>query len=1013
MKNRDNVAEKPDVDVNLPPELVRQIRAFEKRLCVMETIVALLGGIGALLLTYLLVFISDRLWDTPSWMRLPLAVGGALVLTAFLYHWFRYWLLHRRSRRDLVKLVQRRYTRLGDRLLGAVELAESGAVPGVMSPALCRAAIRQVAAESTAFDFKGAVNVRKPRTVAVVFIVLLFAVLLPLLLFPSAGVNALMRWVKPLGDVERYTFVSLQHLPDEQIVPHGEDFAIVCRLAEESRWKPVAASCRFEGQPTIVATVRDGLAEFRVPGQTQIGALKIRIGDVTRFVRIVPVFRSEMVRMVATVRFPEYLERGVTNVVVENGNVSFVNGSRVALRGEVDREVKDAFLGRLTERYSLDVSGPSFVTEESSVEEVGACEFTWTDRYGLTCAAPYLLDTVSVEDEAPLIEARGMSRVVAILEDEVVDLDLAASDDYGVKRLWVEWHSIGKPEKGIESLNGSVSVSEGGATVSAVEGAFSFSPIVFHVPEESTVTIEALALDYYPEREPVRSRQYRIYVLSRAEHARLIQEQMQRLQAKIEDMAREEERLIQSNSELQLRPEAELKSEKSTSDIRENELAETDNARDLDQMSREGENLIKEALRNKDITEQTLKDWAEMVQSMRDVAGGEMQKAAESLSKARSQPGQRKEELEDAIASEKRALEALREMESDMNETMESMLAQSFINRLRAVAGVERAIGGALHDLIPKSVGIRMEELALEVKDELGVTANRQEDNREQVAFISDDLSGFYNRTRQDVYNEIHLEMKATNIVEELGVLAGRIRRNESGQSMKAALHWEKQLLAWADRLEAQKQAGGGGGEGGGEPEQVDVEIIIGLMRLRVQEETIRENTRVLEMTKDENRRYSSDSRRLSDRQNDLVKDVRPLERRVKSDKVRAFIEKIGGEMMNAGVYLRRPQTDASTIAIQTEIIELIAAALNSASSQGGSESQGVMQGLAMGTQPGAGSNAGGTTDRENVKSGGDAAGPGGEARDIDKAGGLGGGELPAEFRDVIEAYFKAVEEME
>jgi len=229
---------------------------------------------------------------------------------------------------------------------------------------------------------------------------------------------------------------------------------------------------------------------------------------------------------------------------------------------------------------------------------------------------------------------------------------------------------------------------------------------------------------------------------------------------------------------------------------------------------------------------------------------------------------------------------------------------------------------------------------------------------------------------------------------------------------MKSAYMWEKQLLAWADMLEAQQQSGGGGEGGGGDPEQVDVETIIELMRLRVQEEAIRENTRVLEKTKKENRRYASDSRRLSERQNDLAKQARPLARRVKSDKVRAFVEKIGGEMMNAGMYLRRPQTDSSTIAIETEIIELIAAALNASSSQSSAQ-QSVMMGMAMGQQEGQGSNAGGTTDRGNLKSAGDAAGPGGEGREIDKAGGFGGGELPTEFRDMIEAYFKGVEGME
>ena len=99
-----------------------------------------------------------------------------------------------------------------------VELADGDTTPENISPALCRAAIRQVAGESAEYDFKGAAPSRRPRIYATVFILLAVLVSIPFLLFPDAGWNTLSRWFKPLSNVARYTFVRLEDMPDEQII---------------------------------------------------------------------------------------------------------------------------------------------------------------------------------------------------------------------------------------------------------------------------------------------------------------------------------------------------------------------------------------------------------------------------------------------------------------------------------------------------------------------------------------------------------------------------------------------------------------------------------------------------------------------------------------------------------------------------------------------------------------------------------------------------------------------------
>jgi len=518
-------------------------------------------------------------------------------------------------------------------------------------------------------------------------------------------------------------------------------------------------------------------------------------------------------------------------------------------------------------------------------------------------------------------------------------------------------------------------------------------------------------VDYFPGRKPTQSPEYQVYVLSRAQHARLIQDQMQNLQARLEDLAREEENLIERNLKIGARTPEDLTAKRTTDDLRESVQLENRNRRQLSQLARDVEKLTKEGMRNKDISEQTLRQWSEMSQSMQQVASGDMQQAAQSLQNARQSSGeqQRSEEVDNAVEAEKRALQAMRDMESGINDSIEQMVAQNFVNRLKQAARKEDNVADSLKELLPRVIGLSTNELPAKALAELRRLAAGQGDNKTQVAYIRDDLAGFFNRTRLEPYQKVHKEIVETGIVHSLGELAANISRNVGANSIAEARDWATQLRAWADLLQEQGVGGGGGGEGGGTPEQVDIEVLIALMRARVREESLREQTRLLDQGRQSNRRYSQDARKLSDKQYELAKDIRPLERKVSSARARTLIEKVGGEMMNAGMYLRKPQTDVQTVAIETEVIELLANAIQATSGQGSAAAQSLMAAAGMAPSAG-GSTAGGKTGLANEALGGQADGGAGDGRSVDKAVGVDRSSWPEEFREALEGYFKSLE---
>lgn len=112
----------------LPENLRLKFQALERRLWWVDTTIAVCGALSGLIISYALIFISDRFWDTPPVLRAVCTLAGLGVSAWFAWSWLRHWVWQRRDSRALANVVQRKHRRLGDRLLGIVELADEESV---------------------------------------------------------------------------------------------------------------------------------------------------------------------------------------------------------------------------------------------------------------------------------------------------------------------------------------------------------------------------------------------------------------------------------------------------------------------------------------------------------------------------------------------------------------------------------------------------------------------------------------------------------------------------------------------------------------------------------------------------------------------------------------------------------------------------------------------------------------------------------------------------------------------
>ncbi|MEA3213735.1 MAG: hypothetical protein QOE70_6792 [Chthoniobacter sp.] len=992
----------------IPDGLRQQFDELERRLWRFDTAVAICGGACSLLLSFALIFVSDRLWDTPPWLRAIFTGGGVVALGFFLYGYGRRWIWGSRSLPALASLVQKRYRRLGDRLLGIVELADERNRPANFSPALCRAAIGQVASEAAKVDFRQAVGTRRPRRY--LFGVLAAAALATafFVIAPQAGWNALWRWAFPTSPVERYTFVSLDHLPDHLVVAHGEPFEIAVGVSAHSWVRPTRITAQFERQTATEAPVRNGAALFRLPGQTHSGVLTLRAGDIKRQLRIEPAFRPELKQLTATSELPAYLQHPPLEQKIDRGVLPYLKGSSVAFTGQVSRALDRASL----DASALRVEGDTFSSPPATFEGAAQLTFTWRDRLGLDAAAPAKVRLQPKEDAPPQVECRGLPAAIAILEEEVVRIDIAATDDFGLREVGARWQTASSRTGDVTGPLDERKLSEGEPQTRALVGRFDFSPALLRIPPETSVAFYATATDRFPNRPASVSAVHQIYVLSREAHARLIQDQLEKLLARLEELTRRQEALLEAGKKTRAQAPEKLANTDSEKSLAEQTAEEKETAAQLDRLAQQIAETLREAMRNKDLATPTLQDWAKHAQALQDLARQNMPAAAQSLNGAKSDVNSRASKLDQALAQEDEILKQLRGVQKAAEQSLDKLMTQNLAMRLRKIASAEQGIAGDFQRLLPETIGMNFEQLPPEPRQSVERMTASHETGRGESSRLHVEIGRLFERTKLARYGDVADGMAKADTDNELRKLGALIQQNVAVRAIQGATEWSRRFEEWANRLSAKDDSKSEAGEGEGK--EANLRALMALLRLRQQEDALRQRTGALDRQKDSHPHYREEAAATAAQQEKVHAGLEALSEEPGFPIPPERLAPVGIAMGDAQTLLSKPDTGEPAIAAETDAINLLDELITAQCKKCGKSGKGLaglmaMMGFGAGSSPGM-SGAGGDTDRANVPVPGPREGRRPEERRVTQASGNERAAIPAEFREAIESYQRAIE---
>ncbi len=856
----------------MPESLRLQLADFRRHLWRVKVMEAAAAGMIGLLVSFLLVYGLDRVFQTPGWARLLILAGGGSLFGLFAPFWLHRWVWRQRRENQLARLIAKRYPGLGDRLLGVIELQDQEGNADTLSPRLREAAMEAVAVETGHRKLDEALPPQRHRKWALAALALAGLSAAAFTLTPRAGLNALQRWLMPLSATERYTFTKLDNPPDYRAVAFGEAFDVTLRLAQDSEQRPDMANGRYGLQPGLESTLENASYHFTFPGQQDPGTIVFRIGDLRHELRIEPVLRPAAETVTATITPPAYLGIPERTIDVNTGVLSAVEGSKVRIQLGMTRPLATATFGptrglsfdensKAAEHTpvdgALEITGPLATTPAF---EIGPASFeipiSWTDRFGLQGEPGFHVRVDAMKDAPPTSYLQGVDRQKVMLPEETVDFEVLAEDDFGVKATGIEWSGqFTRPTDEVPA-QGELTLATGVPEERRMLKPAAFSPAAFGITPQK-ITLRAWTEDHFPDRSRIYSEPVILYILTRDEHAQMLKSRFDRQITELEDLARREQNLLEENERLERLDGEDIQKDEARKRLETQEQEEAETQRRMDDLTERMEQLMKDAARNGDIDKKTLQKMAEALKSMQELSEQDIPKVSEKLGDSQEQsntPEKSEKDVDQAVEQQKKALAKMQEAIEKANEANRRFEAGTFINRLKKAAGEQSGIVSSLKEAFERILGLKSQNLDPSDIRRLNDSSRQQSDTASDVRWIQEDLAHYFARTQTDTYKVILDEMRESQIDIGLEDLRTALAANRSYEAAEQSAKWADKLNEWARKLEGEKDANGAGGGGGGSPnsEDEDFEFMLRVMKMIQQEQDIRGRTRVLEQLRRE-----------------------------------------------------------------------------------------------------------------------------------------------------------------
>jgi hypothetical protein len=364
---------------------------------------------------------------------------------------------------------------------------------------------------------------------------------------------------------------------------------------------------------------------------------------------------------------------------------------------------------------------------------------------------------------------------------------------------------------------------------------------------------------------------------------------------------------------------------------------------------------------------------------------------------------------DEAVHEQEDLLAEFEKLADEMNKVLGELEGSTLVKRLKSASreqlNVAQELGKRIQDLLAISGTTQRSKAAAALQDLSDIEAK----GSQKISHIVDDLDAFYERRRSVKFGDVLKEMQDSEVVASIRQLGDELAK-EQGMSIAQAEYWSDTLDRWAEDLvdPACKGSCPGGKDAGSLPPSVVLEVL----QILEGQVNLREQTRVAEQARQANgtEEHQKEGKRLAEGQEKLAERVGNVVTKIEelpdgstrfSDEV-TLLSRAEALMVDSAGILEVPDTSPKSLAVQTEIIELLLQSkrINPKAGGGGA-----------GKSPGGGGK--GDTGDAALALLGAGLNPKEkrEVREISQSTGVSGSSLPEEFRDGLNQYFNRLEQ--